>query len=354
VAENQWQAKGGVGRENHNSDQEVSILVREMKVSSFIFLCILSLSGVAMAQAPAENFRKLVAAHSDDEKDLAKLYPVEFNQLHQKVKNHFTREELKTVMSKKAGTELDDLHINKIVFIASPNSVSIQRQQHVDWVPKLVNDVTLSKGVAFFETYTATFKSAYEKTGVKPQDIIAILNWESKLGEQRGQYDTFKIFVGQGFYIEGIEKKLYDEGAYNQTGVMPRVEALKRIERIKQRALNNLAELLIQSKQLGIDPYSVKGSWAGAIGIPQFMPASMCYAADGDGDGIIDLNTIEDSILSVANYLQRNGYHSKGAKYAFKRYNQEEMYMRGVDLYSGEIQKRGIDSASGWIYRKNK
>jgi membrane-bound lytic murein transglycosylase B len=329
-------------------------VVHHIWVFCCVFFGVLSVVGGLMAQSPSAHFSELVTSYSDGEKDLAKLYPVEFQQLYQKARNHFTLEELKTVMSKKAGTELDDFHTKKLLFIAAPNSVSVQRQQHVDWVPKLVNDETLSKGVAFFQQYSATFKSAYEKTGVKPQDIIAILNWESKLGEQRGQYDVFKMFVGQAFYIEGIEKKLYAEGAYDQDGVMPRTDALKRIERIKNRALNNLAELLIQSKQLGIDPYMVKGSWAGAIGIPQFMPASMCYAVDGDGDGKIDLSTIEDSILSVANYLSRNQYHSKGSRYAFKRYNQEEMYMRGVDLYSEEIQKRGINNPSDWLYKKNK
>ena len=325
----------------------------QMRVSCIVVLYLLSSFGVSMAQSPPEHFRKFVTSYSDDGKDLSRLYPAEFSQLFEKVRNHLTREELKMVMSKKAGVELDDFHMKKVLFIASPDSVSMQRQQHIDWVPKLVNDETLTKGVAFFAKYYETFKSAYEKTGVNPQDIIAILNWESKLGEQRGQYDIFKMFVGQAFYIDGIEKKLYEEGAYNKAGVMPRIEALKRIERIKKRALNNLAELLIQSKRVGLDPYTVKGSWAGAIGIPQFMPASMSYAADGDGDGIIDLNTIEDSILSVANYLQRNGYHSKSPAYAFKRYNQEEMYMRGVALYSEEIQKRGINRPPGWIYRKN-
>jgi membrane-bound lytic murein transglycosylase B len=327
-------------------------LARQMRVSCLVVLCVLSSFGTSTAKSRAEHFSKLVAGYSDYEKEISKRYPVEFNQLYQKVKHHFSREELKTVMSKKAGAELDEFHLKKILFIASPNSVSMQRQQHIDWVPKLVNDETLSKGVAFFGTYSGTFKSAYEKTGVNPQDIIAILNWESKLGEQLGQYDIFKVFVGQAFYLEDLEQQLYEEGAYRQDGVMPRAEALRRIERIKSRALNNLAELLIQSKQLGIDPYAVKGSWAGAIGIPQFMPASMGYAADGNDDGVIDLNTIEDSILSVATYLQRNGYHSKGARYAFKRYNQEEMYMRGVGLYSEEIQKRGINKASDWIYRQ--
>jgi membrane-bound lytic murein transglycosylase B len=304
-----------------------------------------------MAVSPAERFKQFVTSYRDDKTDLSRLYPVEFNQLYSKVNGHFSRDELRTIMSKQAGTQLDDFHIGKIVFIASPDSVRVQSQQHVDWVPKLVNDETLSKGVAFFEKHYRTFRSAYQRTGIKPQDIIAILNWESRLGEQKGQYDIFKIFVGQAFYIDGIEKKLYEEGAYHKEGAMPRAEALKRIERIKKRALNNLAELLIQSKQVGIDPYTIKGSWAGAIGIPQFMPASMGYAADGDGDGIIDLDTIADSILSVANYLQRNGYHKKGNLYAFKMYNRDEMYMRGVSLYSEEIEKRGVNTVSDWKYK---
>jgi Transglycosylase SLT domain len=316
--------------------------------------CILSSFGLSIAASPSEQFGQFVTVYSDGKTDLSRLHPVEFNELYLKVKNYFTRDELRTIMSKQAGIQLDEFHMKRILFVASPDSVRVQSQQHVDWVPKLVNDETLEKGVTFFQQYNATFKRAYQKTGVKPQDIIAILNWESRLGEQKGQYDIFKIFVGQAFYIDTIEKKLYEEGAYNKEGAMSRTEALKRIERIKQRALNNLAQLLIQSKQMGIDPYNVKGSWAGAIGIPQFMPASMGYAADGDGDGIIDLNTIPDSILSVATYLQRNGYHSRGSKYAFKRYNQDEMYMRGVSLYSEEVEKRGVNNVSSWIYQDNK
>lgn len=325
-----------------------------VRISCFVFLWIFSFVGISMAQTPSARFQKSVGSYGDDKKDLAKLYPQEFNLLYLKVKGHLSREELRTVMSKGAATDLDDFHMERIIFIASPKSVTIQRQQHIDWVPKLVNDETISKGVLFFQEYSESFKFTYEKTGVKPQDIIAILNWESKLGERRGQYDVLKIFVGQAFYIDGIEKKLYQDGAYDQDGVMPRQEALQRIQRLKKRALNNLAALLIQAKQLGFDPYTVKGSWAGAIGIPQFMPASMYYAADGNGDEIIDLNTVEDSIMSVANYLKRNGYHSKGARYAFKRYNPEEMYMRGVALYSQEIQKRGITAAPDWVYRNKK
>jgi len=53
------------------------------------------------------EFKKFVASYNEDEKDISTLYPVEFNQLYQKVQKHLTREELKTVLSKKVGIELE-------------------------------------------------------------------------------------------------------------------------------------------------------------------------------------------------------------------------------------------------------
>ncbi len=119
---------------------------------------------------------------------------------------------------------------------------------------------------------------------------------------------------------------------------MKRAVALKRIKKIKKRALNNLSQLLMQAKTKGFDPKTVKGSWAGAIGIPQFMPASMKFAGDGDRNGNIDLNTIPDAIFSVAKYLKQNKYKERGKEYAFKRYNPSDMYVRGVKLYSESFE----------------
>lgn len=283
--------------------------------------------------------------------DFSRTHPVEFQKLYRKVQRHYSMPELKALLSRKDAVELDDFHRKRIEAIASPHSVRVQRQEHIDWVPKLVNPETLARGGRFFEEYRETFRMAYEKTGVDPRDILAVLNWESKLGEYRGEYDVFRIFVGQIFTIDEVERSLYLRGAYSEPGAMDRPRALERIGRIKDRAVNNLGELLIQSKVRGFDPCSVKGSWAGAIGIPQFMPASMSYAADGDGDGVIDLNTVEDAILSVATYLAGNGYHSRGAQYSLKRYNPEEAYVRGVSLYSDHVVDYGVRVPPDWVYR---
>ena len=71
-----------------------------------------------------------------------------------------------------------------------------------------------------------------------------------------------------------------------------------------------LENYLLFARELELDVFSVKGSYAGAIGIPQFMPGSyLRYAVDFDGDGNIDLRgNAADAIGSVANFLQHHGW----------------------------------------------
>ncbi|MCP4113452.1 MAG: hypothetical protein GY749_49310 [Desulfobacteraceae bacterium] len=284
--------------------------------------------------------------------NLEKKYPERYRVLYGKVKDYFSKNEFDAVMSKKTGIEIDETHQKKLIFITSPRSRKMQKQQHKDYVPILVNKKTLAKGKVFFKDYERYLKSAYEKTGVVPGDIIAVLNWESRLGKYRGTYTIFKLFVGQYFYIDELEKELYRKGAYKKKGATLRKKAMKRIKKLKKNALSNLSHLLMQSKNKGFDPFKVKGSWAGAIGIPQFMPKSMKFAGDGDGDGVIDLNTMPDAIMSVASYLMLHEYHEKKKKHAFRSYNPEDMYVRGVMMYSEKIERMGVKPLRGWVYLK--
>jgi membrane-bound lytic murein transglycosylase B len=73
-----------------------------------------------------------------------------------------------------------------------------------------------------------------------------------------------------------------------------------------------LEEYLLLSREAGLDPMAVRGSYAGAIGIPQFLPSSYrAYAVDFDGDGMRDLiGTPADAIGSVANYYRQFGWRA--------------------------------------------
>jgi membrane-bound lytic murein transglycosylase B len=70
-----------------------------------------------------------------------------------------------------------------------------------------------------------------------------------------------------------------------------------------------LKALIRFSGREGLDPATIKGSYAGAMGIPQFMPSNaLTLARDGSKDGKVDLFDHQDAIFSVANYLKHHGW----------------------------------------------
>jgi membrane-bound lytic murein transglycosylase B len=284
----------------------------------------------------------ILQRHTEKGDDLAALYPQRFEALYKNVSKNWSKDELKQLLSLKKVSEIDDQTERNLRFILSPVSVKKQREQHQDFIPKLVNEKTIAQGVEFFEKYKLTLKKAYDTKKVHPADIIAVLNWESKLGTMVGEQRIIQIFIGQYFLAEKYEEALFNEGAYKKEGAMSREAALKRIARLRGRALGNLSALLNQAVIKKYDPVEIKGSWAGAIGFPQFMPASMTYAEDGDGDGEIDLFNMHDAIMSVANYLFRHHYSSKGREHSFRRYNPEEIYVKGVRMYGDMAREAGI------------
>lgn len=275
--------------------------------------------------------------------DLNKAYAEDYEDLYDGIGGRVERHDFDRLFQTRTAIQNAPEIYEKLKFLASPQSVAKQKTQHRDMIPVLVNDRTVDDGYALYLQQRDVFLSTFRQTKVAPNDIVAILNWESRLGRYKGQFPVFDTLTAQYFYIGDMERLLYQEGAYNQPGVTSRAEALGRVQKLKHRARMNLIELLVQSKQKGIDPKSIKGSWAGAIGIPQFMPASMKYAADGNGDGRIDLNTMPDAIMSIANYLKENGYHTKGRQTAVKRYNPDDVYVKGVLLYSEKAMKKGVN-----------
>ena len=262
-----------------------------------------------------------------------------FDALFKAVSKHYSREELRKIVER--SLESDELTEKNLAFIYSPLSIKKQAADHTSYIDKLINGETVKEGVAFFEKYKPLFCKIYAETKVEPGDIIGILNWESRLGLVTGEQKIIKIFAAQYFFGEKINAELIKSGEYEKEGAMTVEAGKKRVERLKKNAFSNFKALLIQAKEKKFDPNEVKGSWAGAIGFPQFMPASMKFAKDGNGDGKIDLFVMEDAIVSVANYLKLHGYSEKGSVAAFRAYNNDRIYAEGVKKYSDLVKKAG-------------
>ena len=109
-------------------------------------------------------------------------------------------------------------------------------------------------------------------------------------------------------------------------------------------AYKELKALLSYTANENMNPLTIYGSYAGAIGISQFMPSNiLAYAEDGDNNGTVDLYTHADAIASTANYLKNFGWKTDiDRKKAFKviyKYNHSSYYVNTVleisDLLKG-------------------
>jgi membrane-bound lytic murein transglycosylase B len=212
---------------------------------------------------------------------------------------------------------------------AVPGSIKRQHMDHAHYRRILMRDGRLRAGAAFLRDHDELLRRAQSRYGVARQDIVAILMWESGLGKITGDTPVFNVLLAQLLYLE--------EARRAESELPPRER--KRFEKLKGRAVVNLTALLRLSKAKGQDPTIQRGSWAGAIGYPQFMPASLKYATDGDDDGLIDLNHWPDVIFSVANYLREHGYDMsyRGRKRGIHRYNPIDSYVHGVIAYADAI-----------------
>lgn len=253
------------------------------------------------------------------------------------------------------------IYADKTVSIVAPSMVTRHRQEHVDLMKRFLLPERVEAGAKFMKEKEAILSATEKRTGVDRQVIIGILMWESKLGTITGDFLAFNALASQAFFIDEAnavalareeEKALLSGGAVKPSKKKPteeelaKIEAAKvqaektqarRVETIRSRARKNLLALVRQCKTRGIDPLSVKGSWAGALGFPQFMPASLRWAEDGNGDGKIDLFDMDDAIASVGRYLASAGF-KKSARDAVYDYNHEEAYVQGVLAFAAALK----------------
>ena len=148
----------------------------------------------------------------------------------------------------------------------------------------------IEAGAEFWNRNADALKRAAAEFGVPEDVIIGIIGVETTFGRNIGTYRVIDALVTLAF-------------DYPKRGPYFRGE---------------LEHYLIVSRDQGIDPMRIKGSYAGAIGIPQFMPGSYRrFAVDFDGDGQINLATSPaDAIGSIGNFLKSHGW-ARGEPVAF-------------------------------------
>ena len=144
-----------------------------------------------------------------------------------------------------------------------------------------VNPSRVEQGVRFIQRYRKTFDEVEKRFGVPKEYIAAIIGIETVYGGHVGKYPVFDTLTTLAF-----EKN--------------------RRNRFFKKQLQKFIHLAYTQK---FDPKDVYGSYAGAIGLGQFMPSNYeAYGVDFNGDGRITLQKAEDAIASIANYFKMNGW----------------------------------------------
>ena len=172
---------------------------------------------------------------------------------------------------------------DRILQLIRPPVSAIQRSWE-RYRPRFLNERRIDGGVRFWQENRLTLAKASALYGVPPEIIVAIIGVETEYGANTGSFRVLEALATLAFHY-------------------PRRADFFRTE---------LEQFLLLARENGMDPVTMRGSFAGAMGIPQFMPGSQRrYAVDFDGDQKIDLSgSIDDAIGSVGRFLEQHGWEA--------------------------------------------
>ncbi len=156
---------------------------------------------------------------------------------------------------------------------------------------RFIEPVRLAAGQRFWEAQRDTLARAEAEYGVPASLIVGVIGVETLYGQHTGSFRVIDT-------LSTLALEFPPEH--------PRAAARQKFFR------DELGHYLKLTQREGLDPQALRGSYAGAMGLPQFMPSSwQRFAVDFDGNGQIDLfNSVPDVIGSVANYFKAYGWQS--------------------------------------------
>lgn len=209
--------------------------------------------------------------------------------------------------------------------VISAVSAPITARPWHEFRSRFVDDVRINGGVQFWREHAVTLEKARRKFGVPEEIIVATIGVETIYGRHTGGFGVLEALTMLAFHYP------------------PRAELFR----------SELTQYLLLAREARIDATSMKGSYAGAIGIPQFLPSSYRrYAVDFDGDGKRDLvKSPADAIGSVANYYKLHGWRAGEAiavPVEVDPGSAIELLAMGIkpQLKVSELMRRGVSPAA--------
>ena len=156
---------------------------------------------------------------------------------------------------------------------------------------RFIDAVRIGAGVRFWQEHREALERAEKEYGVPAEMIVGIIGVETVYGQQMGDFRVIDALTTLAFNFPAAHPRSVERAEYFR---------------------GELEQFLSLQHRQEADPLKPVGSYAGAMGMPQFMPGSAVrWAVDFDGDGRIDLSgSAADAIGSVASYFKGYGWQT--------------------------------------------
>ena len=207
---------------------------------------------------------------------------------------------------------------------------------------QFTNKWSIRKAKEYIEKNRADLTRIEKAYGVDKKVITAILLVETGLGASIGTRSALNTLSTMAALTDPlVRNKLWD--------LIPDSKKVSR-KKFEQKAASRskwaykeLKALLKYSAREGVDPAAIPGSFAGAVGVAQFMPTSiLAYGKDGNDDGIVDMLNHADAMASIANFLKSHGWRPgqsrKKAAKIIHHYNHSSYYVNTILKISSRLK----------------
>jgi len=201
----------------------------------------------------------------------------------------------------------------------------------------------IAKAKKYLRSHKTTLDRVEKKYGVDKEIIVAVMLVETRLGGFTGVSRVLNVYSTMAaLKAEAPRENLWE--------LVPPKKRLKKKAFQKKAirkaswAYDQLKAFLTYTAQNKLSPIDIRGSYAGAIGLAQFIPSSiLSYGKDGNNDGTINLFHHDDAIESIANYLKsfgwRPGISKKKASKVLYHYNHSTYYVNELLTISDLLKK---------------
>lgn len=226
----------------------------------------------------------------------------------------------------------------------TPISFKVKPKESSRMYQELANEAAAKNASQFMKDNYLYFMEAEKKFSVPKEVIGGILQVETQCGKNTG--NEYIIYWLSRLVSAGFDLNIDYNLRTSKEEPQPTTKELEeRANWLLEEFLPHLVSVLKHSEENGSDPFEVKGSKGGAIGMAQFLPKNVeLFGLDGDKNGSINLHTPADAIYSVANFLSKHGWVTDLAEEkkeeVILEYNRSTSYAKTVILLSKKLKTK--------------